>query len=903
MNFRRVVMQKDQFDPGSWETLNRLLDQALDLAPPEVEIWLESLAPEHSALKPRLRRLLSRSAFVETGDFLNTLPKLDLGAHDLREAPVSTEQPGDAVGPYRLLRELGSGGMGVVWLAERTDGLIPRPVALKLPHGAWKHAGLAERMVRERSILAALSHPNIAHLYDAGVTSTGQPYLAIEYIEGVRIDIYCREHSLDVRARLELFVQVARAVAYAHGKLVVHRDLKPANILVNDGGQVRLLDFGVAKLLEDGAARETHMTEMSGRALTPDYASPEQILGEPLTTASDVYSLGVVLFELLCERRPYKLARDSRGALEDAILQAEPPAPSSVAPEDRRRELRGDLDTIVLKALKKRPEDRYATVHAFEEDIDRYLGGHPVLARPDSWAYRLSRLVRRRKLAVSAGAAVAVVLVGATLYSLRQAQFARAEQKRAEQVEQFIASLLTDTQSAETLTAVGLLTQARARIRDEFADQPHTQVRLLTIVSRSLIGFSEYDAADEALEAALSISRSHSGESDPYRRQASLQRLTLHRLRGRLVQMREELGELRAEMIRDGDWPAADRVKLLIEAAYAANLDASDDQAVIDIQSAADLALRELGPRHELTLDAASARGVFLRGANRFDESIAAAEHTLVLMLAAYAPNAHHRRVLDARMALGTSYLSKGRIHDALRELRTVIDHAGDRDLLELYAQVHASRAWISGGEPETALKALLRAESLARNSNNADAVILSQAMALRAYALASMGQMQSALDLIDASLRRYALEYARDHPPTLAFRALRATILAHLGRSAEARDELQDIHAMKRNVLHWTLPHLSYADGVVERLAGNCERAVLFQRDALDAIGTDSSTWLKRAKVLGEIGLCASSSQDARAASSLREALSLLREHQTATASSDRFTLELQTKLASITG
>jgi len=893
-------MHKYKIDAGSWETLNRLLDQALDLPPPAVDSWLDSLAPEFDALKPQLRRMLSRYSLVETGEFLNTLPKFELGA-DV-PAPRS-EQPGDVVGPYRLERELGSGGMGVVWLAARTDGLIKRPVALKLPHGAWKRSGLAERMAREREILASLTHPNIAHLYDAGVTAEGQPYLAIEYVEGLRLDVYCHERALGVRARLELFMQVARAVAYAHGKLVVHRDLKPANILVTDDGHVRLLDFGLAKLLEDGAARETRMTEMAGRALTPDYASPEQILGEPLTTASDVYSLGVVLYELLCERRPYKLTRDSRGALENAILQADPAAPSGVVPAEHRRELRGDLDTIVLKALKKKPEERYATVHAFAEDIGRFLSGHPVQARPDSWTYRAFRLWRRRKLVVSTSAAVAVVLVGATLYSVRQAQLARAEQKRAEQVEQFIASVLTDTESAGSLTAVGLLSQARTRIDNEFADQPDTQVRLLLIVSRSLIGFSEYDAADEALDAALAISRSHPGASDPWLRQVRLQRLMLHRYRGRLVQLRDELRELRADMDRDRNWPPADRVRLLIEAAFAANLDANDDQAAVDMQAAADLALRELGPRHELTLDAASARSAMLRGANRFDESVTAAEQALALMIDAYRPNLQHHRVLDARMSLGTSYLSKGRTQDALRELRTVIDHAGDRDDLELYAQVHAARAWISGGEPETALHALLRAESLARDSNNAHAVILSQAMALRALALASMGQMSPALDVLDKSLQRYAQAHGRDHPPTLAFRALRATILAHLGRIAEARAELDEISGIRRSVLHWTLPHMSYARGVVERLAGNCERALGLQREALQEIGTDSSTWLKRARVLGEIGLCESSKQDAGAASSLRQALSLLRDHQTGIGTSDRFTIELQAELARLAG
>jgi tetratricopeptide (TPR) repeat protein len=254
-------------------------------------------------------------------------------------------------------------------------------------------------------------------------------------------------------------------------------------------------------------------------------------------------------------------------------------------------------------------------------------------------------------------------------------------------------------------------------------------------------------------------------------------------------------------------------------------------------------------------------------------------------------------------MALGASYLSKGRTQDALRELRTVIDHAGDRDFLELYAQVHASRAWVSGGEPEAALRALVRAESLARSSNNANAVILSQAMALRAYVLASMGQMRAALEVIDESLERYGREHPPDHPPTLAFRAQRAMILAHLGRIEEARTELDEISAMERNILHWTLPHLSYARGVVERLAGNCDLALAAQQEAQRAIAADLSTWQKRARVLGEIGLCEPPERNAQAVASLREALSLLREHQTGETSGDRFTLELQAKLASLTG
>src|SRR6185436_14101596 len=331
-------------------------------------------------------------------------------------AGAAGHAPGDLVGPYRLVRELGAGGMGAVWLAERADGLIQRSIALKLPHLVTpRRAELAERMAREREILAALDHRNIAKLFDAGLTAEGQPYLALEYVEGVPIDQYVRgagdAAALPLEQRLRLFLQVAHAVAYAHGKLVVHRDLKPANILVTANGGVRLLDFGIAKLLDDGEARATQLTRLSGGAFTPEYASPEQILGEPLTVASDVYSLGVVLYELLTGTRPYRLKRDSLGALEEAILQAAPARPSEIAPPELRKALRGDLDTIVPKALKKNPAQRYATVNAFAEDLACYLQDRPVQARPDSSTYVLRKFVARNRLAVGASAATLLVIV------------------------------------------------------------------------------------------------------------------------------------------------------------------------------------------------------------------------------------------------------------------------------------------------------------------------------------------------------------------------------------------------------------------------------------------------------------------------------------------------------------
>ncbi len=405
-------MGKLEIDRDRWPDLDRLLDEGLDRPSDERDAWLAALPDELDALKPQLRDLLSRAAEVETDDFLGTLPKIGAAVEDMLPAGG---QAGAIIGPYRLLREIAQGGMGSVWLAERVDGLFNRRVALKLPHGAAAATGLAERMARERTILATLEHPNIARLYDAGITADGQPFLALEYVDGRPLDEHAgapgTDGALDLRARLELFVQVGQAVSYAHERQVIHRDLKPANIFVTEAGEVRLLDFGIARILDHGEAHDTHLTQLGGRALTPDYASPEQILGESLTVATDIYSLGVVLYELVTGARPYRLERHSRAALEDAILKAEPARPSDAAAPALRGPLRGDLDNIVLKALKKRPSERYASVRAMVDDVTRHLQGRPVLARPDSRRYRLQKFVVRNRLALAAGGSVVLAAI------------------------------------------------------------------------------------------------------------------------------------------------------------------------------------------------------------------------------------------------------------------------------------------------------------------------------------------------------------------------------------------------------------------------------------------------------------------------------------------------------------
>jgi eukaryotic-like serine/threonine-protein kinase len=492
-------------DAETWARLNRLLDEALDLPVTERSPWLDALPQDDAELRPRLARLLAH-ATADDG-FLDRLPELEAIAGG--DEPGAHVESAGTVGPYRLLRELGEGGMGTVWLAERTDGLIKRPVALKLPRDLSARGRIAERLARERDILASLNHPHIARLYDAGQTPSGQPYLAMEYVEGQRLDEHAASSRLDLRARLHLFLQIARAVAHAHANLVIHRDLKPSNILVTPEGEVRLLDFGIAKLLEGDTAHGTALTELAGRPLTPGYASPEQIRGEPLTVATDVYSLGVVLYELLTGASPYKPRHDSRGGLENAVIETDPARPSdTVSDPQKRRSLRGDLDVIVLKALKKRPEERYATVNALAEDIERYLAGQPVTAQPDSAVYRLSKVVRRHRASVAAAASVLLaVFIGAGI-ALWQARVALDEKERAEEVQEFIASIFQGVNpelagAARPLTAIEILDQAQRRVTSELGGQPDLQLRLRSVIGRSYLGLFEPARASEVLASAL----------------------------------------------------------------------------------------------------------------------------------------------------------------------------------------------------------------------------------------------------------------------------------------------------------------------------------------------------------------------------------------------------------------
>jgi len=426
--------------------MSQMLDEALALDEAGRRAWIERATQEHPDLAAALREALLPGA-AQAADLkaLMSLPKL--GAADEAGAPAASGlQPGARVGPYELIRLLGAGGMAEVWLARRADGAFKREIALKLPMVTRLQVGLEARFARERDILASLEHPHIARLYDAGVDPQGLPYLAMEYVQGEPLTTWSDAHRLGIPERLGLILQVLEAVQYAHEKKVIHRDLKPLNILVTDSGQVRLLDFGVARLLEAEATDQPALTSVYGRALTPDYASPELLRGDPIDARSDLYSLGVLLYELLTGTRPYRLkTAASIGLLDQAIATLKVKRPSlqleqaaattrNSTVERLARQLRGDLDAIVLMALAKDPAQRYPSAAALTGDLRAYLDGRPIRARPARITYRLGKFVLRNRTLVGVTVtAVGAVLatVGYELYRESRAQITVSEKALA----------------------------------------------------------------------------------------------------------------------------------------------------------------------------------------------------------------------------------------------------------------------------------------------------------------------------------------------------------------------------------------------------------------------------------------------------------------------------------------
>ncbi len=738
-----------------------LVDEALDLTPEEREALLarEDLDPQ---VRAEARRLILADARVG-GALSGTAAKEAISALEAIGAfAPDCEAPGTIFGPFRTVSLLGRGGMADVWVAERLDADFVQKVALKvLP--ARNDEAAASRFRRERQILARLSHPRIAKLVDGGMTSDGRPWLAMELIVGCHLTEHATRHDLDVESRLRLFVETCTGVQFAHAHLVVHRDLKPSNILVTSDGDPKIVDFGIAKLLEVDE-REAGLTRTNERPMTLDYAAPEQIEGGAIATATDVWALGVILHELLTGSRPHGTTGKSPLELQLAILSGLPSRPSSSlaasvadgrpsgSARALRRTLRGDLDAIVLKALRRDPEERYPSAGALGADVQRYLDRAPVLARGDATRYLLRSLVRRHRVAVAFATAVVVSLIVGLVGTLWQARRAREEARKARVAQDFLVSMLRsfdpDEAQGRVLTQRDILERGEARVA-ELDDQPEVQARLLETFAETWYDFDDYVRAKASAERALAIERRVSGpRSHPVA-------ITLALL-GRTALEDQEFAQAAARfedalpLALENEGPDGLLVASIMQDLGGAKRRLDDyPEAERLLRRAFAISTKRLGERDPASVAVMCDFSVVLADEGRFAEAAELQQRACELMAA-----------------------TKGK--DKTDTLRCETNLS--RDLIEL------GRA----GEAEALLKDVEARQIRVFGEEWTD---IESTLQWRAYALDHMGRYEEALSVFDASLARYAKDRSPQHAGVARLLARRATTLRHLGRLAEAEE------------------------------------------------------------------------------------------------------------------
>jgi serine/threonine protein kinase len=732
-------------DSERWEQIEALFFGALDRDPQERMVFLHAACVDDPALRGEVEAMLDAHEHSQG---------LLLESRLLAGEPVALPGPDDLVGThvgsYHVKRLLGQGGMGAVYLAERDDGQYRQAVALKLIRPGLHTAEVVSRFRVERQILARLVHPHIAQLLDGGMTEDGFPYLVMEYVEGVPLTHYCDAHHLPIRQRLQLFQTVCQAVQFAHRNLVVHRDLKPTNILVTGEGHVKLLDFGVAKLLDPAAVGvSVAQTRAEVRLMTPEYAAPEQVRGAAITTGTDIYALGALLYELLTGHRPYRLPERWQAEVERIICEEEPTRPSTVVAEVEhvaqadgttvaltpervsaarntlagrlRRTLQGDLDNIVMMALRKEPERRYASAEQMAEDIGRYLNEEVVLARKDTLGYRVSKFIRRHRGGVTTAVVLLLLVVGAaTAYTISiRAERDRAEaaQADAEQTVAFLEGFLGaadpfETERRDTLRVGDLLRRAASSVEHDLAGQPLRQGRLYLVLGRAFEGLGRYVEADSVLRLALARF-----EEDP----------------PRWSEAAEALGNVLAVA---GD-----------EAAYA--------EAEHLLREVLAERLNRLGADHPDVAGTRNALAFALSRQGALEE--AEAEYRRAL--------AYHRRAVP---------VDSGELAFITKNLADVLEDRGALGEAEalLRESVALRRAHFGGGHPSLAT-GLQSLAALLRNSQRPDAE--AEASAREAVAI-------------------NAVALGPDHPHTLNAQTLLGSILRGQGRLAEAAEILEDV-------------------------------------------------------------------------------------------------------------
>ena len=747
-----------------WQGLWQLFEAALEKPPEERASFLSQSRAGPTILREVEELLVAHG---ESANPLDQGPRLV----DVK-APESLKR----LGKFDILRQLGRGGMGVVYLAQRRDGEFEQQVAIKVIHPGHDDLELRRRFHQERRILARLVHPGIARLYDGGTTDTGQPYFVMEYVEGRPIDRFCQEEGLGLDERLDLFLQVGEAVDFAHRNLIIHRDLKPSNILVTADGTPKLLDFGIAKLLDPGA-EDLQTTRREDRRLTPEFASPEQILGQPVTTASDVYSLGVLLYRLLSGSPPYDLEGLTWSAIEREVCEKIPGKPSrhsSEVPARWRRRLRGDLDNIALRALTKESEGRYGSVGQFLSDLRRFQEGRPVEARPAGTLYRLGKFVRRNPGGVGAAALIVLLVFGFGVQSARQAEEtaqalekAEVELDRSERVLAYLVNHLKvaepDRLGGHTITAKELLRRSVEQLR-ELDDEPHVQVFVIEAIAglhlELSLGQESYDLYQRAQEMRRSL-----GETDS---RAVLKNRTRMATALRFVGRYDEAAELQSANFERLQQEDPEQFSGLISYTLESlgtiygHLGAKD-QAEKYLRQAVEFR-RQNGSRY--VAHALDSLGSILADQGKLEEARSTLEEALELHLEELGPR--HLDVAFCRVSLGKLAMDQGDFKAAEREYDIALDQLRDllgpesRHVASVLRDLGSVRYRLS--DHEGAEPILREAVELDRKLLGPDHPRLGYSLNALSLALQSLGQLDEAEALLNEALELHRRTLGDDH-------------------------------------------------------------------------------------------------------------------------------------------
>jgi serine/threonine protein kinase/tetratricopeptide (TPR) repeat protein len=815
-----------------WGQLQRVLDGALALPDTDVPSFLDRECGGDADLRREVEQLLDSCG--KAAGFLED-PPVQLAAAFVRERSLPT---GRRIGPYLVSAEVGHGGMGVVYLAERSDGQFRQRVALKvLPRGLESDHAI-RRFLDERQILASLTHPGIARLIDGGVTDDELPYFAMEYVEGTSIDRYCDERWLGIDGRLRLFATVCDAVQYAHQNLVVHRDLKPSNILVTPAGDVKLLDFGIAKLLSsdgpDGASVATtgDLTRSGGRWLTPRYASPEQISGAPVTTVSDVYTLGVLLYELLTGHSPYRLASLTPSELLRAVCDEEPVRPSvavlrnesvmrgdgstssavpdevasarGLRPDRLARHLRGDLDTIVLTAMQKDPGRRYASAGALADDVRRHRAGQPVLARPDTLGYRVSKFVRRHRVAVVAGGALAASLVIGVAGIAWQSAVASSERVRAERQAATAArasKLLVDmfrlsdpdVAKGATITAREMLAHGTQRVETDFADDPELQAVMLREIGRIYQNLSLTDDAERLVRRAVAVWRRETPSAE-------------------LAAAVHQLGEIEAARAQHARAEPHFREALAVRRML--NREPNDDVAT-SMRALADVFVNQ----------------------RKFDEAEPLYREALALERQLHGQNSPH--AASTLYAIAVAFHDRGKFDDAEPLFREAVGiyrlMPGTRDPLAASARLNLASVLLFKQRYADAEPLFREAVALRKAVYPAGHRALVEAMSGLGTLLFNTSRFAEAESVLRETLRTGATSLGVNHPDIVQVKQVFGAVLSERGRYAEAdqllTEALDDWHT--RDAKAPMAPYVRLIRGDARLLRGHLDAANADFRDA----------------------------------------------------------------------